>query len=264
MPQLKREDGVELHWEERGEGPLVLLAPYWSGHPSAHDPIADELVKDHRVLRYDARGTGESTRQGPHDMETAADDLAAVLETAGGDAVVLALADSCPRAVRVAAERPELIRAVVAPGSAPVSLDALQGADALLSSSTVINAFMEMMRTDYRGALRTLLTQTNPQMEESEVRDRVVEQAEYCPAETAVARAEAWFNDDSLEAGRAIGDRVVILYSDNMGGDWLPPGDEMAETLGEHLPEARLVPIADGIASRPDLAAEVIRDLESR
>jgi len=263
MPQLKREDGVELHWEERGEGPLVLLAPYWSGHPGAHEPIRRELAKDHRVLHYDARGTGKSTRQGPHDMETAAGDLAAVLEMAGGRAAVLALADSCPRAVRVAAERPELIRAVVAPGSAPVSLDALQGADALVASSAVINAFMEMLKTDYRGALRTLLTQTNPQMEESEVRERVIEQAEYCPAETAVARAEAWFTDDSLEAGRALGERLVILYSDNMGGDWLPAGDEMAETLGGHLPEARLVPIADGIVSRPDLAAGVIRDLES-
>ena len=263
MPTLKRDDGTELHWEERGEGPLVLLAPYWSGHPSAHDPIADELAKDHRVVRYDARGTGDSSRQGPHDIETAAGDLTAVLEEAGGDAVVVALADACPRAVLVASERPDLIRAVVAPGSAPVSLQALEGAEALVASSTVINAFMEMMKRDYRGALRTLLTQTNPQMEEAEVRERVVEQAEYCPAETAVGRTEAWFFDDSVEAGRAIGDRLVILYSDNMGGDWLPPGDEMAKALAPLLPDAQLVPIADGIVSRPDLAAGVIRDLES-
>lgn len=263
MPQLKRDDGVELHWEERGEGPLVVLAPYWSGHPSAHDPITAELAKDHRVIRYDARGTGESTREGPHDLETARGDLAAILEMAGGDAVVVALADSCPCAVRLAVERPELIRAVVSPGSAPVSISALQGADALVASPTVINAFIEMMKTDYRGALRTLLTQTNPQMEESEVRRRVLEQAEYCPAEAAAGRAEAWFTDDSTEAGRTLGDRLVVLYSDNMGGDWLPPGEEMARAIGEHLPEARLVAIDDGIVSRPDLAAEVIRDLES-
>jgi hypothetical protein len=186
------------------------------------------------------------------------------LEVAGGEAVVLALADSCPRAVRVAADRPELIRAVVAPGSAPASMETLREADALVASTAVISAFLEMLKTDYRGALRTLLTQTNPQMEESEVRERVVEQAEYCPAETAVARAEAWFRDDSIAKGRAIGDRLVILHSENMGGDWLPSGEEMARTLEAHLPEARFVPIDDGIVSRPDLAAAVIRDLESR
>jgi hypothetical protein len=182
---------------------------------------------------------------------------------AGGDAIVIALADACPRAAQVAAARPELIRAVIGPGSAPLSLDVMQGAEALISSKTVINAFIEMMRTDYRGALRTLLTQTNPQMDEAEVRERVAEQAEYCPAETAVARAETWFSDDSVEAGRAIGDRLVIVYSDNMGGDWLPAGGEMAKTIGGYLPEARLVPIEDGIASRPDLTAAIVRDLES-
>lgn len=264
MSRLKRDDGVELHWEERGEGAPVVLAPYWSGHPSAHAPITEDLAQDHRVIRYDARGTGESTLQGPHDMETAAGDLVAVLEMAGGNAVVLALADSCPRASRVAAERPELIRGVVAPGSAPVPLDALRGSDALLSSDTVIEAFIEMLATDYRGALRTLLRQTNPQMDESEVRERVAAQAEYCPAETAAARARAWFADDSLEAGRALGERLVIVYSDDMGGAWLPHGGELADLLGELLPQARIQPVEDGITSRPDLTAAVIRDLESR
>ena len=26
MPKLKRADGVEVHWEERGEGPTVFFA----------------------------------------------------------------------------------------------------------------------------------------------------------------------------------------------------------------------------------------------
>jgi hypothetical protein len=151
----------------------------------------------------------------------------------------------------------------VAPGSAPISLSTLRRSESLLSSQTVIEAFIEMMGTDYRGALRALLTQTNPQMSEEEVRERVTTQEEYIPRETAVARARAWFDDDSSEQGRAIGDRLSILFSDEMGGAWLPRGGELAGLLSEHLPEARLVPIADGIASRPDLTADVIRDLES-
>lgn len=261
VPKLTRENGVEIHYEERGEGPLVVLAPYWSGHPSAFEQIGGELERDHRVLRYDARGTGESTRTGPHDMETGASDLEAITELAGGDAVVIALADSCPRAVRVAAARPELVRAVVSPGSAPLSLGALGGSEALISSKTVVDAFIEMIGTDYRGALRTLLTQTNPQMEEPEVRERVAEQAEYCPRETALERVQAWLADDAVEPGRAIGDRLVIVFSDNMGGPWLPPGDELARVIGKELPGARLAPVEDGIASRPDLTAAIVREL---
>jgi pimeloyl-ACP methyl ester carboxylesterase len=263
MPKLSREDGVEIHWEERGDGRLAILAPYWSGHPSALDPIAADLLRDHRVLRYDARGTGESTRKGPHDVETAAADLAAIAEAAGGDAVVLTLADACPRAVRVAAASPDLVKAVVAPGSAPLLLEVIRGTDALLSSETVIDAFIEMIRTDYRGALRTLMTQTNPQMDEEGVRARVNAQAEYCPAETALGRVQAWLADDSAEQGRAIGDRLVIVYSEEMGGAWLPAGDEMSRRVSEHLPEARLEQVEDGIVSRPDLTAAIVRSLSS-
>lgn len=264
MPKLRRDDGIELHWEERGEGPLVVLAPYWSGHPSTFQNLSDELAPDHRVVRYDARGTGESTRAGPHDVETAVADMAAIVESAGGDAVVVGFADACPKAVRIAASNPELVKAVVAPGAAPLSLGVLQDSDVLLSSQTVIDAFIEMMATDYRGALRSLLTQTNPQMDELEVRERVAQQAEYCPAETALDRVHAWIREDAVEAALTIGDRMVVVFSDEMGGAWLPQGEEMARVVGEHLPDARLVPVADGVVSRPDLTAAVIREQAAR
>jgi pimeloyl-ACP methyl ester carboxylesterase len=261
MPKLTRDDGIELYWEEEGEGPLVLLAPYWSGHPSTFENLKKELVTDHRVLRYDARGTGESTRAGPHDTETGVADMAAIVESAGGDAVVVAFADACPKAVRIAATRPDLVKAVVTPGTAPLSIQALQDSDVLLSSQAVIDGFLEMMATDYRGALRSLLTQTNPQMEELEVRERVARQAEYCPAETGLDRIHAWIRDDASEPARAIGDRLVVVYSDEMGGAWLPQGDEMARIVAERLPEARLEPVPDGVVSRPDMTAAIIRDL---
>jgi pimeloyl-ACP methyl ester carboxylesterase len=80
MAHLERPDGVRIHWERRGSGPLVVLAPYATFHPSAYDPLEDELLPDHTVVRYDDRGTGASDRAGPYDMETGADDLEAVIE----------------------------------------------------------------------------------------------------------------------------------------------------------------------------------------
>ena len=125
MQTLRREDGIELHWQERGSGPLVVIAPYWSMHPSSFEPLIGELDGYHRVVTYHDRGTGSSTRRGPYDLDTSAADLEAVVETAGEAAVIVATADGCNRAVRVAAARPDLVRAVVTIGGAPVARPAM-------------------------------------------------------------------------------------------------------------------------------------------
>ena len=48
----------------------------------------------------------------------------------------------------------------------------------MASSDTVVDAFLGMCETDYRGALRSLVTAGNPQMTEEEIRERVRLQAE--------------------------------------------------------------------------------------
>src|SRR5438552_17382347 len=103
MPRLERPDGVELHWEERGQGPLVVLAPYWSGHPGVYEALLLDLARDHRVVTWDARGTGQSTPAGPYDMETDCSDLAAIVDQAGGDAGGSTTAAGANRALRGAA-----------------------------------------------------------------------------------------------------------------------------------------------------------------
>src|SRR5689334_19350298 len=144
MPLLDRGDGVEIHWEERGEGPLVVLPPYSLLHPSVFEPLRADLASDHRVVSFDDRGTGASTRSGPYDMETSVADLEAVIETAGQGAVVVALADAVNRTVRVAAGRPDLVAAVVVPGGSPAGRKALEGTDAMVTSEPVVDAFLSM------------------------------------------------------------------------------------------------------------------------
>jgi pimeloyl-ACP methyl ester carboxylesterase len=259
MARVARPDGVGLRWEEHGEGPLVVLAPYWSMHPSVHEPIAEDLVTDHRVVRYDDRGTGESTRAGPYDLDTAAADLVAVIEAAGSPSVVVTTADGAHRGVRAAADRPELVDAVVAVGGPPIGIDSLADSDAMASSRTVVDAMLEMSETDYRSALRSIVTATNPQMSEGELRDRVRAQAEHSPAEAAVPRLRAWVEADSIEQARAIGDRLWILHWDGMGGGWFPTGRELESLIGEALPETHVEKTDDGMMSRPDQAADVVR-----
>jgi pimeloyl-ACP methyl ester carboxylesterase len=263
VPTLTRDDGIEIHWEERGSGPLVVLAPYCISHPAVFDPLEAELDSDHRVVRYDDRGSGASTRRGPYDMETGAADLEAVLQAVGGSAVVVALADGVNRAVRVAAERPDLIEALVVPGGNPAGRRALQGTDAMVSSDSVVDAFISMAETDYRGAVRSLASAGNPQMSEEEVRERVGLQVAHQPQDAASARLRAWADDDASEYGRRCGDRMWLLYSDDAGGGWFPVGDEGASLARRHFPEAHVERIENGIMSRPDLTAAAVRRITS-
>jgi pimeloyl-ACP methyl ester carboxylesterase len=259
VARLEREEGVEIHWEERGEGPPVVLTPYAIFHPSVFDPIAAELARDHRVIRYDDRGAGQSTRRGPHDMDTGAGDLAAVIEASGGGAVIVGLGDGTHRAVRVCAERPELVDAMVIPGGMPAGRERLEHSEAMASSDTVVNAFLSMCETDYRGALRSLVTAGNPQMSEGEIRERVRLQADYLPQVTAVARLRVWVEDDPLQAALACGDRLWLLCAENTGGGWFPAGREAAKLSRQLFPDAHVEEIEDGIVSRPDLTAAVVR-----
>jgi pimeloyl-ACP methyl ester carboxylesterase len=257
MPRLERPDGVELHWEERGEGAAVVLVPHCFAHPSVFEPISDELARDHCVIRYHARGTGESTMRGPHDMETGAYDLVAVIEAAGGPAVAVGLGDASNRATRAAAARPDLLEAVVGPP--PMSVETFQGTDAMAASGAVLDAMMEMIVTDYRGAIRSLITAGNPQMSEEEIRDRVQAQVAYCPQEAAIPLFRAWIADDADAWAREIGDRLWAIYSDGMGGPWFPPAGQITAIIRKHLPEAHTNELEDGIVSRPDLTAAVVR-----
>jgi pimeloyl-ACP methyl ester carboxylesterase len=263
VPTTERDDGVSIYWETSGEGPLVVLVPYVNALPDVWAGITEDLARDHRVLRYDGRGTGRSTRRGPYDAKTAAADLAAVIEDAGGPAVVIAIADAIMPSVRAGAERPDLVTAVVGTGTAPLRVEAFSGTDAMAASSAVVKALLEQLGTDYRGALRTLLTAANPQASEDEVRERIGRQVEHSPQEAAVGRLRAWAEADAEaeRLGAEMGERLVICATDNIAGPWFPDADELIRIVGERLPQARLERIADGLVSRPDETAGLVREL---
>jgi pimeloyl-ACP methyl ester carboxylesterase len=261
VPRVTRPDGTEIAWEERGAGPTVVITPHAWALPDLFDNLIGELEGFCRVVTYDARGTGGSSRSGPHDMDTGAADLAAVIEDAGGPAVVCAMADASGRAARTGAERPDLVAAVVGIGSIPIGIEVLRGTDALVASSTVVDAFIDMLATDFRGAMRPFIAAINTQWSEDQVRDRINRQVEYTPQDVVVERVRAWKDDDPGEAGRALGDRLWILMSPDTAGPWFPSPESLDADLERLLPEARRREIGDGIISAPELTATVIREV---
>lgn len=258
MPRLKRPDGVELHWESRGDGPPVVLAAPSNGYPEVFGGLIADLAGDHRVGTYHLRGNGESTRTGPYDLDTDAADLAAVIEESGAQpAVVLGFGDGFNRAVRVAAGRPELVSALVGSGT-PLSPTAMSDEAGLGGSGSVRDALVQMLEMDYRAGLRTILANTNQWMTDEQLRERIDATVAHSPQDAAVERLRAWIADEALELGAAVGDRLWILSMEG-GNAWFSP--EVVARMRELLPEARVENVAMGPISRPDLTAALVRRL---
>jgi pimeloyl-ACP methyl ester carboxylesterase len=257
MPPLRRPDGAEIEWWIQGQdGPLVAIA-LMAFHPAtACHRIADELAQDHRVLRYDLRGTGASSRTAPYDIETDAADLAALVEEAGGDALVIALGDGARRAVRAAAERPDLIHTVVISGELPLGRIGGGGSrDALANSPAVLDALLGMLESDYRTGLRTMLASSGEvDWHEKALRARLDDIEAHCPAEVGVPRLRAWIEDDSRAQARMLGERLWFLHYP--GNHWFQGS---LEIIRRSLPDARLEFLSEGVISSPLENATAIR-----
>ncbi len=267
MPKATAKDGVRLHWEERGSGPAVLLTPYWAMHPSVFDPLEAALEPDFRVVRFDERGTGQSERVGPYDMETGVSDLEDICETVGGVAVALCLVDAANRAVRVAEARPDLLDTVVCIGSAPYGVGALKNSDSLLASEAVIGAYLQQLEADYRGAVRAALSGANSNLDEEQIKERVQIQMEYVDAEAAAVRAREWASDsDATAPANRIGARMHICLSETLGGigSWFPSAPELEAVADELFPDAGRSYLTDGIVSAPEESAAAIGEIVAR
>jgi pimeloyl-ACP methyl ester carboxylesterase len=217
MAVVERPDGVEIHWEERGRGPLVLIAHQvlWS-YPGVYAELIADLARDHRVVTYDPRGCGASTRRGPYDTETDAGDLRAVVEAGGGEAVAFALGYGYHLAIEM---------------------------------------LLQLMSTDPRAAVRTLLGAANPELDEDQLRERVARVWEYVSPQATLERTQAWLKDDPSERARALGPRLRILH----GGPEPMYEGALRARVAELYPEAQLEELAGGPISRPDLFAARIR-----
>ncbi|MGW0733134.1 alpha/beta fold hydrolase [Streptomyces sp. NPDC002851] len=115
--QILEVPGARLHYEVRGQGPLVVLC----GAPmdaAAFAPLADLLAADHTVLTTDPRGINRSRLDDPGQDSTPqlrADDLSRLMAHLGaGPAVVLGSSGGAVSALALAEARPEQVRIVIA------------------------------------------------------------------------------------------------------------------------------------------------------
>ena len=114
---LSRPEG-RVAYDVAGDGPLVLLVPGMGDLRGTYRFLAPALVAaGYRVASTDLRGHGDSDPSFASygDVETAGD-LVALIEALGGPAVIVGNSMRAGAAAYVAAERPDLVRALVLVG----------------------------------------------------------------------------------------------------------------------------------------------------
>jgi pimeloyl-ACP methyl ester carboxylesterase len=98
-------DGTRIAYERAGSGaPIVFVTGAFNDHHAAA-PLAAELAGDFTVITYDRRGRGESGDTRPYAIEREADDLAALIDVAGGSAAVFGYSSGALLALYAAAEK---------------------------------------------------------------------------------------------------------------------------------------------------------------
>lgn len=114
-----RVNGANLHYEVRGQGPLLLLIPGGAGGAASLDGIADGLAATYTVAAYDPRGMSRSVLDDPEAEQHVAehaDDAFRMLELLSPDepARVLGISSGAITALHLLTTRPERLTRVVA------------------------------------------------------------------------------------------------------------------------------------------------------
>jgi pimeloyl-ACP methyl ester carboxylesterase len=109
-----KDRGNNFYYQDKGEGPLILLIPPAGSTASTWGTLPGDLAGAGRVIAYDRRGY---TRSGGETVRSAAvhtRDAAAVLEALRAvSAVVVGTSAGATIALDLAVRRPDLVRAVV-------------------------------------------------------------------------------------------------------------------------------------------------------
>jgi 3-oxoadipate enol-lactonase len=107
--------GADLFYEQKGEGPPVLLIHPAGATASTWGSVANDLARLGRVIAYDRRGYRRSGGEPVRSIAAHTEDAAALLQRLGASpAVVVGLSVGATIAIDLARLRPDLIRAVVA------------------------------------------------------------------------------------------------------------------------------------------------------
>jgi pimeloyl-ACP methyl ester carboxylesterase len=220
--QTLKVPGARLHYEVRGQGPLVLLV----GAPmdaTSFAPLADLLAADHTVLTADPRGINRSEIDDPHQDSTPqqrADDLARLLtQVDAGPAAVLGSSGGAVSALALVQTRQHLVHTLIA--HEPPLDELLDDRDQLRKQTEDMIA--TYLAGDVRGAWAKFMTTANIQLPD-EVFDAMFGEAREKQAAADehyefahMLRATTRFRPD-IAALRSATTRIVVGIGEHSAG----------------------------------------------
>jgi pimeloyl-ACP methyl ester carboxylesterase len=103
MQQVTSRDGTTIAFDRMGDGPPVILVCGGSTDRMANQGLAAELAGDFTVYNYDRRGRGDSGDTLPYAVDREVEDIAAVIDAAGGSAHLYGTSSGAALAMEAAA-----------------------------------------------------------------------------------------------------------------------------------------------------------------
>lgn len=282
------EDGTRIRYTVRGpEGaPWLVLAPGFLCPDSFWRDLAPELVRDHRIVMFNHRGTGASTEAGggPHPpaataytIPRLAEDVLAILEAESADgATLLGHSMGVQVALEVALSRPRAVRGLVlvaGPHASPFqTMYGNRAASLLFPVVSMLGAAVPREWT--RWAMRAIeLPLARP------VGIRLLAVADHTPwagmttyrahlprvdPRTAIWTARGMDRYDPTDRLGGIGVPTSVIVGTRDG--WCPT--EVGEALAAAVPDAR-IEVVDGAShtlplEHPDVVLRHVRRVEER
>jgi pimeloyl-ACP methyl ester carboxylesterase len=248
-------DGVDLHYEERGSGPPVLLIHGNGGVAELWDEIRDGLAPDHRVIVPDRRSFRRSQADFPKDIRVHADDMAALLEALdAAPATVVGWSAGGVIALHLAAKRPDVISSLVLLEPAAI---------ARRPSAGLLRAFvtweMQRMRGKQEKGALTFFRWASRYTDGGNAFDAYPEHIRRAMLDTAPAifrEARAGAGGEKLKAGEVAG---IALPTTILCGDRSDPAfPRGSRWVADRIPGATIVPVPGSHMVATDAPQEVV------
>ncbi|MFI7501633.1 alpha/beta fold hydrolase [Streptomyces sp. NPDC049687] len=264
-----RVNGATLHYEVRGQGPLLLLIPGGTGGAASFDRIADDLAAEYTVATYDPRGMSRSTLDDPEAGQRVtehADDAFQMLELLSPDepARVFGASSGAITALHLLTTHPERVQRVVV--HEPPVVEVLPDAP---EHRALLARVQETLQT--QGLMPAMAVFAAGLKKDS---DTTGPKAEIRLPPQAAVRAEQTMADLPYFVGRivpgfmsyapdidrleALSDRLVLACGQDSRGELLyRPAAHLAERLGtelQHYPGGHT-----GLTTHPAEFGELLR-----
>ena len=110
MSKVISNDSTTIAFDQSGQGPVVILVPSALSDRSNTTQLAALLSPHFTVVNYDRRGRGESSDTKPYAVECEIEDIAALIDEAGGSAFIFGHSSGAVLALEATSKLPTRIK----------------------------------------------------------------------------------------------------------------------------------------------------------